>query len=307
LPMKAAQDIRLYLTLSAGVVAVSFAAIFIRVAEAPSIVVAAYRLSLASLIVAPIGLLRRCGEIRSLDRKDLGFAVVSGLFLTLHFAFWIASLSYTTVASSVVFVATSALFAGIAARLLGQDRVSRTMFVGIAVAVVGGMIIGWEDVVLGGRALWGDFLALLGAVMAAGYWVAGRRLRATVSLLAYVSVVYSIAAVGALALCTATWQSLAGYSTVTYLMFVLLAVGPQIIGHSSFNWALRHLSAPVVGVTTLGEPVGSTILACLILRETPTLVKISGGALILGGIYFSLREERVQRRDSLENGVQPLA
>jgi drug/metabolite transporter (DMT)-like permease len=286
---------RLYLALLVGVVAVSFAAIFIRLAEAPSLVIAAYRLTLASLVVAPVGFLRRSEEMKGLDRKDLLYAAVSGLFLTVHFVSWIASLDYTTVASSVVFVSTHPLFVGVASHLLTQDKVSRLMFGGIIVAVVGGMIIGWDDLALGGKALWGDFLALVGGAAAAGYFMMGRRLRPKVSLLAYISIVYSIAALATLALCALTGQRFGGYSPHTYVMFVLLAVVPQIIGHSSFNWTLRHISAPVVAVTILGEPVGSTILACFILHEAPTLVKVGGGALILGGIYFSLREERAQR------------
>jgi drug/metabolite transporter (DMT)-like permease len=277
-----------------GVVAVSFAAIFIRMAEAPSLVTATYRLSLASLIVAPVGLVRCRRELKALDRRDLQWAIVSGAFLTLHFAFWIASLDHTTVASSVVFVATNPLFAGIASHLFFQDRLSPLMFAGILLAIAGGVIIGWNDLDLGGSALWGDCLALLGAAMAGGYFIAGRRLRPKVSLLAYVTVVYSMAAVGALMLSVVTRQSLTGYSTQTYAMFVLLAVGPQIIGHSSFNWALRHLSAAAVGVTTLGEPVGSTILAYFILREAPTLLKVAGGCLILAGIYVSLQSRRAE-------------
>lgn len=293
--MTARDGIRLYLALLVGVVAVSFAAIFIRLAEAPSLIIAAYRLTLAALIVAPVGFLRRWEEMKDLDREDLLYAILSGVLLSLHFALWIASLNYTTVASSVVFVTTNPLFVGIASHLFTQDKVSRVMFGGIILAVLGGMIIGWDDLALGGQALWGDLLALGGAVMAAGYFMAGRRLRPKMSLLAYISLVYSMAALGALALCIVTRQSFTGYSPYTYLMLVLLAVVPQIIGHSSFNWALRYVSAAVVAVTTLGEPVGSTILAYFILREAPTLLKIGGAVLILGGIYFSMREERTER------------
>jgi drug/metabolite transporter (DMT)-like permease len=291
---------RLYLVLLMGVVAVSFAAIFIRLAEAPSLVTATCRLTLASLIVAPAGLVRCRQELKALDRRDLLWAGVSGAFLTLHFAFWIASLDHTTVASSVVFVATNPLFAGVASHLFLQDRLSPLTFAGILLALAGGVIIGWNDLDLGGGVLWGDFLALLGAAMAGGYFIAGRRLRPKVSLLAYVTVVYSMAAVGALLLSAVTRQSLTGYSVQTYAMFVLLAVGPQIIGHSSFNWALRHLSAAAVGVTTLGEPVGSTILAYFILQESPTLLKVAGGCLILAGIYASLQGGRVERGLALE-------
>lgn len=286
---------RLYVALLVGVVAVSFAAILIRLADAPSIVIAAYRLALASLIVAPLGFVRRWGEVKALDRQDLLFALLSGFLLTWHFALWIASLSYTTVASSVVFVTTHPLFVGIGSHLFTQDKITRRMFGGIMLAVAGGMLIGWDDLALGGRVLWGDLLAVGGAVMAAGYFMAGRRLRPKMSLWAYISVVYSTAALGALLLALAAGESLTGYSPYTCLMFLLLAIVPQVIGHSSFNWALRHVSAAVVAVIILGEPVGSTILAHFILHEVPTAVKIVGASLILIGIYFSLREERAER------------
>lgn len=299
--MTVTDDARLFIALLAGVVAVSFAAIFIRLAEAPSLVIAAYRLALASLIVAPVGFLRCWGEVKRLDRQDLLYALVSGLLLSLHFALWIASLNYTTVASSVVFVTTNPIFVGIASYLFTRDQVSRVMFAGIILAVLGGMVIGWEDLALGGEALWGDLLALVGAMMAAGYLMAGRRLRPKMSLLAYISIVYSMAAIVAVLMCVLTKQSFTGYSPHTYLMFVLLAVVPQIIGHSSFNWALRHVSAAVVAVTILGEPVGSTILAYFILHEVPTLLKVGGATLILSGIYFSIREERAARQMVLQN------
>jgi len=292
--------VRLSLVLLMGVTASSFAAIFIRLADAPPLVIAAGRLALASLIVAPVGVLRCWPELRALLRRDVLWAIVSGLFLTLHFAFWIASLEHTSVASSVVFVATSPLFVAVASHLFTQDKLSRIMLSGVLLAVLGAMVIGLDDFDLTGTALWGDFLAVLGAAMAAGYFMVGRGLRPKISLLAYVSVVYSIGAAGAVLLVGLTRQPLTGYSTITYVMFILLAIVPQVIGHSSLNWALRHISATAVGVTTLGEPVGSTILACLILMETPSLVKLGGAALILLGVYLSMREEERARGSAVE-------
>ena len=292
-------DLPLYSVLLFGVVAVSFGAILVRFAEAPSLVIATYRLVLASLIVAPVGLLRRWGELRALSRGDLAWAGLSGALLTLHFAFWISSLEYTTVASSVVFVSTSPIFVGVASHFLTRDKLSLAMSAGIAVALLGGMVIGWNDLELGGQALRGDLLAIVGAVMVGGYFMAGRKLRPTTSLLAYVTVVYSVAALGALVLCVLTEQRLAGYSVQTYVMLLLLAVGPQIIGHSSLNWALRHLPAAAVGVVTLGEPVGSTVLACLLLSEVPSPLKVAGGGLILAGIYLSLQQRKLHRTAEL--------
>ena len=128
--------------------------------------------------------------------------------------------------------------------------------------------------------------------MFTGYLLVGRRLRQRLSLLPYVSLTYSAAAAVTLLLCLLTRQRFTGYSSTTYLMFILLALLPQVIGHSAFNWALGYLSAPFVSVTILGEPVGATILAYLILKEVPTVLKIAGGAMILLGIYLASRRER---------------
>ncbi len=293
--MAARDDLRLYMVLFVGVVAASFGAIFVRLAEAPSLVVATYRLVIASLIVAPVGLLRCRGELRALSRSDMSWAVVSGMLLTLHFVFWIASLEHTTVASSVFFVSTSPIFVGVASHLLTRDKLSLTMSAGIAVAVLGGMVIAWNDLALGGEALRGDLLAIVGAVMVGGYFMAGRKLRPKVSLLAYVTVVYSIAALGALTLTVLTKHRLSGYSAQTWAMFILLAVVPQLVGHSSLNWALRLLPAAAVGIVTLGEPVGSTVLAHFLLKEPPTAMTVLGGTLILAGIFLSLQKRPLQR------------
>ncbi|MBM4465840.1 MAG: DMT family transporter [Chloroflexi bacterium] len=284
---------RPYLGLATGIVAVSFASIFIRLAEAPSLVIAACRLTIASLILAPPALIRARGELRALTKEDRGLALLSGLFLGLHFVTWISSLEYTSVASSVVFVSTSPIFVGLASHFLLKERVSRQMFVGIAVSVLGGIIIGYGDFGLGVRELFGDFLAIAGAVAVSVYLLVGRKLRRHLSLLSYIFLVYATAAVFLVILCLATGHSFSGYPRQTYLMLFLLAVVPQIVGHSSYNWALKYLPATFVGVGTLGEPIGSTILAYFILNEIPTLAKIGGGVLILTGIYVSSRAESV--------------
>ncbi|HAL61840.1 MAG TPA: EamA family transporter [Chloroflexi bacterium] len=280
------------LVLFAGVVAVSFASIFIRLAEAPPLIIAAYRLSLASLVIGPVALIRSGQELRVLSRRDLFYLVIAGVFLALHFGLWIASLSYTTVASSVILVTMSPLFVGLFSHLLEMDRVTKGMLGGILLSVVGSVAIGYGDFALGGGALWGDILALGGAVMVTGYLLAGRRLRQGLSLLPYISLTYSVAAAVTVLFCLLTGQRFTGYSSTTYLMFILLALVPQVIGHSAFNWALGYLSAPFVSVTILGEPVGATILAYLILNEVPTFLKVVGGAMILSGIYLASRREQ---------------
>jgi len=282
------------LVLLVGVVAVSFGSIFVRLAEAPPLIVAAYRLGLASLVIGPAALIRSGQELRALSRRDLFYLVIAGVFLALHFGLWIASLAYTTVASSVILVSMSPLFVGLLSRLLGMDRVAKGMVGGILLSLVGSVAIGYGDFALGRGAFWGDILALGGAVMVTGYLLAGRRLRQSISLLPYISLTYSVAAAATVIFCLLTGQRFTGYSSATYIMFILLALVPQVIGHSAFNWALGYLSAPFVSVTILGEPVGATILAYLILNEAPTLLKMIGGAMILAGIYLASRREVVE-------------
>jgi drug/metabolite transporter (DMT)-like permease len=282
-----------YLVLAVGVFTVAWAAIFIRIAAAPPLVTGAYRLTLASLILTPIALWRDSPGLQSLTRRDLGLMVASGVFLGLHFATWITSLSYTSVASSVVLVWTTPLFTGLAQRFLLKESVAAQMFLGIALATVGGAIIGWGDFRVSGLALWGDILAVTGAVMAAGYVLIGRDLRKRLSLLAYVTPTYWVAAVVLILAMWLSGQSKTGYPPQTYLMFLLLAIGPQIVGHSSLNWALRYLSPTFVTASVLGEPVGSAILAYLVLRERPSPTEIMGSAVILGGILLCSHAEVV--------------
>jgi drug/metabolite transporter (DMT)-like permease len=273
-----------------GIAAVSSASIFIRFAQrqAPSLVIAAARLTLSSLILAPLALTRYRHEYRRLTRRDAWLAVLSGIFLALHFATWISSLEYTTVASSTVLVSTSPLFVAIASWLFLREKIGPAVIIGLGVALAGSAVIGLSD--RSGtlrNALLGDVLAFAGAVTVAGYLLIGRRLRAQLSLIPYIAVVYGTAAVVMLAMVLVTRERVVGYSPATYVWFLLLALVPQLLGHSSFNWALAHLSATFVAVATLGEPIGSTILAYLILGEAPTSIKIVGAALILVGIVVA--------------------
>jgi len=280
-----------YLVLALGVFTVSWAAIFIRIAAAPALVMGASRLALASLILTPLALWKDGAELLHLSWQDLRLAIGAGVFLGLHFATWISSLAYTSVASSVVLVTTTPLFVGLAVRFLLKEYVPSRMFVGIALATLGGAVIGWGDFRASGLALWGDFLAIVGAIMASTYFLIGRDLRRRVSLLAYVTPTYWVAALVLSIAVLVGGQDLLGYPTRTYWMFLLLAVGPQLIGHSSLNWALRYLSPTFVTAAILGEPVGSTVLAYLVLREIPSALEILGGTVILAGIYICSRAE----------------
>ncbi len=290
----------LYLAIVGGILAVSTAAIFIRYAqqEAPSLVIAALRLSLASIILAPIAWMRHRAELRALTRATLGLGLLSGIFLALHFATWISSLEFTSVASSVVLVSTTPLWVAIFSPIFLREIPTRFTLLGLALALLGGTVVGlssWQadpsegllSEMTSGPAFWGNFLALAGAWMGAGYLMIGRRLREKMSLIPYIFVVYGMAAVVLVLIMLAFGQSPLGYSPQFYLWMFLLALVPQLLGHSTFNWALRYLPASFVAVTLLGEPIGSTILALLILQEIPSALELAGGVLILAGIYVA--------------------
>lgn len=280
-----------HLALVVGVLAASTASPMIRLAqeEVTSLAIAAWRLTLASLILAPVTLATRREELRGLARRDWLLMIGSGAMLAVHFATWISSLAYTSVAASVVLVSTSPLFVGLGSFLILRERLSRPLVIGLAIATIGSILIGMGDGGEGTHRLTGDLLALAGALSVAGYFLIGRQLRVRLSLLAYVLPVYSTAAVVLMTVAALARVPLGGYPPLPWLWLLLLALGPQITGHSSLNWALRHLPATYVTLAVLGEPIGSSILAWIILGEIPGIVTVIGGALILTGIGIASR------------------
>jgi len=279
----------LYPRMALGVVAVSFGAILVRFAsEASPLAISAWRLSIAAIILIPIVWIRKQ---RSLTPKMLLWCLASGAALALHFILWISSLSYTSVASSVLFVTTHPLFVGLGSYLLLKERPSRTLLAGVSLALAGGLLIGLGDLQLAGDAVRGDVLAIGGGLMAAAYFMIGRHVRQTVTATEYVAATYGTAAILVLVICAITRTPVVGFSGTTVGFLVLLGLIPQLLGHSTFNWALKHLSASHVSVLILGEPVGSGLLALLFFHETPTGLNLVGAALILVGIYLSLRNK----------------
>ncbi len=282
------REILLPSTLTLGIIVISFGAIIIRMISGASVfAISAWRLGVASAILLPISLGR--GTLKSISRGNMLLSALSGLFLSIHFILWISSLDYTSVASSVVLVSTSPIFVGLGARLFIHEPPSRLLKIAIALAVGGGVVIGWGDMRLGGMALQGDLLAVGGAIMAAGYLLIGRRVRREVPLSGYAFATYGMATIILLVVCLATGQPLVGFSTPNYVWLVLLGLGPQLVGHTSLNWALEYLQASIVSIITLGEPIGATILAYIIFGEALTLTKALGGAIILAGIYLGMR------------------
>ena len=279
-----------YLILFLGVLAVSFAAIFIRLAEAPPLVIATYRLGIASLVLIPFLIPRSKETFRKLSKNDILLLFLSSLFLALHFALWITSLSYTTIASSVILVTANPLFVAIISYFLWRERLTWLMILGILIALIGALFIAQGGFSLSPEALLGDSLALLAAFCMGSYLVIGRQLRMRIDLGSYLAIICTCSALILLTATLIAGYSLIGYSSTTYIMLILLAVVPQLIGHSSLNLAVRLIPATFVAVAILGEPVGATALGYFILGEVPTVVEIVGGMLILGGIFMVLRQ-----------------
>lgn len=275
--------------LAVGITAVSTSAVLIRLAAAPSLSLAFWRCALGALALLPFALRTRRGA-RPLRRDQRTMVAWSGVFLALHFAAYISSLSFTTVGSSAVLVGMAPLFVGIGAALFLHERPSRRTWAGIGIATAGAVVVAAGDLGAGGlgpRALLGDALAFGGAALVGGYLLIGRAQRQHLSITVYACSVYGVAAAVLLLLCLLTGSALAGYSGSTWLAIAGLVVGPQLLGHTVFNGLLATVSATVVAVAVIAEPVAATLLALLILGEVPAGLFWAGAPVILAGVYVA--------------------
>ncbi len=295
-----------------GILAVSTASLFIRFAqvEVPSIVIAAGRLTIATLVLAPFALKKGAGEFKQISRSDWLILALAGSLLGFHFATWITSLEYTSVASSVVLVTTAPLWVALFSPLLLKEKITTRVVIGLVISVCGSFIVGVSSSceiidhslscrglgdLLNRNYLLGNILALAGAFFSAGYLMAGRRVRNAVSLPVYTFSVYGIAALILCLMVAISGARISGYSSFSYLWIIVLALIPQVIGHSAFNWALKYLPASYVSIALLGEPIGTVLLAYLFLKEAPTTAEMFGGILILTGIIVSTQLAQIRR------------
>lgn len=277
-----------------AILAVSTASVLFRLSEAPALVKAAYRLLYATLLLAPFALARHGRELRSLPARDwLGLAAV-GVVLAVHFASWIRSLDLTSVASSVFLVTLHPLVVAAASAFLFREALGARGWIGAAVAVAGGAWVVFADAsggTPGSAPLAGDALALVGAVAAGAYFLAGRSYRKRLPLLVYVVPVYAACALTLVALAAASGDALGGWPLREHAIFLALAVGPMVFGHTVLNWALAHVSAPAVATTVVGEPLGASLLAWLVLGEGVSTAALPGFALVLGGLLLVAFDE----------------
>src|SRR5262245_19428926 len=266
---------------------------WLQAAGVPSLSIAAWRLALAALILAPLVLAGHRAELARLGKREWLLAAAAGAFLAAHFAAWILSLEYTTVASSVALVTTNPIWIGVASWLLFRERLPRLMVLAIALAIAGSAVVfladGGEAAPGGSAPALGNLLALVGSLTICGYLLIGRGLRRSISLVPYIGIVYAAAAICLVGLALAAGAPLGGFTGASWFLLVALAIGPQLLGHSSFNWALKYLSATLIALAILGEPVGSTVLAWWLLDEPVGAVKLGGMALLLTGIFLAAR------------------
>jgi drug/metabolite transporter (DMT)-like permease len=276
--------------MGSAVLALSFSSIFVTRVEAagvPPLVIAFYRVSIASVLLLPAALAFKRREIVSLARNDLGLLMLGGFCLAIHFGSWITSLQYVPIATSLVLVNSHPVFVVVASYLFLDERPARRSLIGTAIGL-GGMAIISVDALRNFRLeLKGDALALLGALAVVGYFIVGRKARVRISLLGYVTHVYIVCSLLLLGWLLIAGNALGPYSATVWAYLAALAIVPTIIGHTLFNWAIKHVQATTISVAFLGEPVVASVLAFVFFAQRPPLATLIGGALILTGVYLT--------------------
>lgn len=279
---------RLYLSLFVATFAVSWAAVLIKLTGAEPLPTAFYRMGFAALILAIPAVPHIRRTFRILSPAELWLLLTSGVVLGLHFAVWVTSLFYTTISNSTILVATQPMWVLLMEALILKEKIPGRSVVGMALALVGMVVISRGDFDLGEKYILGDILALIGAVCAATYLFIGRQLRSRLDNLGYIFPVYSVSAVTLLLISLMFRENLTDYPAKSWLLFLLLALVPTVLGHSLYNWLLKYVPAHKVATTILGEPIGATILAIIFFKEIPGWWTAVGGALILAGIFVVL-------------------
>lgn len=308
-------DRRAPIVLTLAILGVSLSGPLVRLSHAAPLAIAAWRLAF-SLVVIAIALVIT-GEWRQwarLTRHELAVALGAGAMLALHFWSWNTSIGLTSVAASVVLVNTQPVVVALLSAVWLKESPTRRQWVGIAIAMLGALIVALPDITRPsaepghqGTALLGDLLSLVGAATAACYFVAGRRLRASLDLWPYVGLVYGACLVVLLVLVAITGAPLAPQPPRELAIFALLALGPMLLGHTGLNWALKHSPAYVVNLTLLGEPIGATLIAAMIpaIHEVPGAATFIGGAVVLAGILLTATRSQLPPTADYPSALEP--
>ncbi|MCP8968364.1 DMT family transporter [Ectobacillus ponti] len=294
------QSKSIILPLTISIIAISFSAIFVKMSSAPPAIISMYRLWLASLFMLPIVWKKR-EEFRRITRKDAMFLIGSGFFLALHFLLWFWSLKLTTVASSTIILALQPLVSLVGGFFVFRERTSVSALLTMGIAIIGVGMIGWGDLGLSTSAILGDVLSFLSVIAVVGYLLIGQSTVRKVSHWIYSFSVFVSAAAFLTLYNLVTATPLTGYTKTDWTMFLLLATVPTL-SHIIHNWLLRYVNATTISMTILGEPVGATLLAFLLLSERLTGLQVSGGMLVLAGVFFFLTQQ--QKRTAYESASE---
>lgn len=272
-----------------ALMAVSTSGPLIAATAAPALAIAFWRNALSGAVLTPVVLVRRRAELLGLDRRERGLALLAGLFLAVHFATWIPALTYTSVASVTALVATQPVWSALIGRLRGQ-AISGRVWLGIAVAMTGALLLTGADLQVSGRALLGDGLAVVGGLFAALYMTAGSEVRRSVTTTTYTAVCYTTTALLLLAVCLLGGQRLHGYAGIDWLKLIALTAGAQLLGHSLFNVVLRTTSPTVVSLSILFEIPGAALIAGLFVKgQHVPLLAVPAAVLLVAGLSLVIR------------------
>lgn len=275
-----------------GVISVALSAIFVKLVSAEAGVTAFYRMFFSVLFMLPIFLLKYRKEITVLKKRDWIFSTLAGVFLAFHFIFWFESLNYTSVASSTVLVTLQPIFAFAGTYFFFKEKLSFKTIMSAVIAITGSVIISFGDFQLGGTAFFGDILALIGCALITAYLLFGQDVRQRLSLITYTFVVYSISTITLFFYVLIKGESFGPHSQSDWMWFVLLALIPNLLGHTLFNWAIRWVSTNAISIAILFEPVGASILAYYIFHESLSIAQIIGGIVVLLGILLFVIDGR---------------
>ncbi|MDD1503663.1 DMT family transporter [Lysinibacillus sp. CNPSo 3705] len=281
-----------YIPIFIGVISVSLSAIFVKLANAEAGVIAFYRMFFSVVIMAPLFFWKYTNEVKKLRIRDWLFSSVAGIFLAFHFILWFESLNYTSVASSTVLVTLQPLFAFVGTYFFFKENITlKTIFAGV-IAIVGSILISWGDFKLSGTAFYGDMLALVACALVTAYFLFGQDVRKRLSLVTYTMIVYAVSTITLFIYVLIKGESFGPYSTMDWIWFILLAIVPNLFGHTLFNWSIKYVSTNVVSIAILFEPIGAAILALLIFKEYLIATQIIGGFIVIVGILLFVVDEK---------------
>ena len=275
-----------YIPILIGVISISLSAIMVKLAKADAGVIAFYRMLFSVLIMSPLFFYKYVKELKIFLMKDWIFSIIAGIFLAFHFILWFESLNYTSVASSTVLVTLQPLFAFVGTYIFFKEKLKVKTVLSGCIAIFGSFLISWGDFKLSGMALYGDILALIACGLITAYLLFGQEVRKRISLITYTMVVYSISAITLFFYVLIQGESFGPYPSTTWMWFILLAIIPNLLGHTLFNWAVKWVSTNVVSIAVLFEPIGAAILAYYIFSEKLMLSQIIGGLVVICGILL---------------------